>query len=339
MKKSLEALQIFVREHQDNIVVLADKHTLQDCYPLLGVELPHFIVPYGESYKNLNSCEYIWKKLKDKGATRQTILLCLGGGVLCDMGAFAGACYQRGMRVVLVPTSLLAMVDASSGGKTGVNFLNFKNYIGLFKEAEEIFVCPDFLPTLPQAEMRNGYVEMLKHGLIADKSHYDAVKYHFLKSNHPLDPSLIFHSIAIKQQHVEQDFLDTGIRKRLNFGHTIGHALESHSLVIKEENESLSHGTAVGLGMVVESYISAQLAGLSEDDLQQITLVLQGLVNSVNEDIPSMDVLLPYLQKDKKNQSAEINFSLLKSIGYCEHNYTASVELIAEGLDFLRKLK
>ena len=147
VNRGLDILQSFIREHQQNLIVVADKHTLQDCYPFLKADLPHFIVPYGEGYKNLNSCEYIWKKLTELGANRRTILLCLGGGVLCDMGAFAAGCFLRGIRTALVPTSLLAMVDASAGGKNGVNFLGFKNYIGNFKEPDFLFICPEFLQT------------------------------------------------------------------------------------------------------------------------------------------------------------------------------------------------
>lgn len=339
LKQGLPNLQSFIKEHQDEIILLADKHTLEECYPLLGEELPHFIVPYGEGYKNLNSCEYIWKKLAELNATRQTILLCLGGGVLCDMGAFAGACYQRGMRVVLAPTSLLAMVDASTGGKTGVNFLGFKNYIGLFAKAEETFICPEFLDTLPYEERVNGYVEMLKHGLIADKEHYDIVKMLFLKENEKLNTSLIFDSIAIKQKHVEQDFKDEGIRKRLNFGHTIGHAIESYSLHINDENESLSHGVSVAIGMLGESYLSTKLAGLSEAENHEISLVIQRILSKVDDPIPSLDTLMPYLLKDKKNDGEGINFSLLRSIGDCKQDYTVSVDLIKESLDYIRKLK
>ncbi|MFT6111697.1 MAG: 3-dehydroquinate synthase [Bacteroidia bacterium] len=339
MKQGLLQLKEFIADNAEHIVVLADKHTLDDCYPLLDADVLHFTVPYGEVYKNLNSCEYIWKKLTELNATRQTILLCLGGGVLCDIGAFAGACYQRGMRVVLAPTSLLAMVDASTGGKTGVNFLGFKNYIGLFATAEQTFICPEFLDTLPYEERVNGYVEMLKHGLIADKEHYDIVKMLFLKENEKLNTSLIFDSIAIKQKHVEQDFKDEGIRKRLNFGHTIGHAIESHSLHINDENESLSHGVSVAIGMLGESYISTKVAGLSAEENHEINLVLQRLLSSLEEDIPSIDELLPYLQKDKKNDGEGINFSLLKTIGDCKQDYTVSVDLIKESLDYIRKLK
>ena len=339
MKQGLLQLKEFIADNAEHIVVLADKHTLDECYPLLDADLLHLTVPYGEVYKNLNSCEYIWKKLTELNATRQTILLCLGGGVLCDMGAFAGACYQRGMRVVLAPTSLLAMVDASTGGKTGVNFLGFKNYIGLFSTAEQTFICPEFLDTLPYEERINGYVEMLKHGLIADKEHYDIVKMLFLKENEKLNTSLIFDSIAIKQKHVEQDFKDEGIRKRLNFGHTIGHAIESYSLHINDENESLSHGVSVAIGMLGESYLSTKLAGLLAEENREISLVLQRLLSALEEDIPSIDELLPYLQKDKKNDGDGINFSLLQSIGDCKQDYTVSVDLIKESLDYIRKLK
>jgi len=339
LKQGLIQLRDFIAAHADSIVVLADKHTLDDCYPLLGADLPYVTVPYGEGYKNLNSCEYIWKKLTELNASRQTILLCLGGGVLCDMGAFAGACYQRGMRVVLVPTSLLAMVDASTGGKTGVNFLGFKNYIGLFAQAEETFICPTFLETLPYSERVNGYVEMLKHGLIADRNHYNKVKMLFLKENSKLDNALILDSIAIKQRHVEQDFRDEGIRKRLNFGHTIGHAIESHSLHNNDENEALSHGLSVAIGMLAESYISTKLSGLSVDENHKISTVILRLLSKVDEPIPSIKELLPYLQKDKKNDGDGINFSLLQSIGDCKQDYTVSVELIEESLNYVRKLQ
>ena len=192
---------------------------------------------------------------------------------------------------------------------------------------------------MPYEERVNGYVEMLKHGLIADKEHYDIVKMLFLKENEKLNTSLIFDSIAIKQKHVEQDFKDEGIRKRLNFGHTIGHAIESHSLHINDENESLSHGVSVAIGMLAESYISTKVAGLSAEENQEISLVLQRLLSTLEEDIPTIDELLPYLQKDKKNDGEGINFSLLRSIGDCKQDYTVSVDLIKESLDYIRKLK
>lgn len=328
-----------MQEHQQNIIVLADKHTMDYCYPLLLEEAPHFIVPYGEGYKNLDSCEYIWKKLTEFGANRDTILLCLGGGVLCDMGAFAGACFQRGLRTVLVPTTLLAMVDASIGGKNGVNFMGFKNYIGTFKEAEETFICATFLETLSYKEKVNGYVEMLKHGLIADREHYDKVKLLFIKENEMLDDQLILDSIAIKKRHVDQDFTDVGIRKRLNFGHTIGHAIESHSLIINKENESLSHGVSVALGMIVESYISTKMTGMTADELHEITIVLQRIVSGISDDIPTYDQLKPYLIKDKKNTDQGINCSLIHSIGKASQDHAVSASLIIEGLEFLGSLK
>ena len=339
MEYGIKLLQAFVRQHQNNIIVVADKHTLQDCYSLLQADLPHFIVPYGEGYKNIDSCEYIWKKLTEMEATRHTILLCLGGGVLCDMGAFAAGCYQRGMKIALVPTSLLAMVDASVGGKNGVNFMGLKNFLGSFKEADFTFICPEFLATLPHSEKIHGYVEMLKHGLIADKSHYDSVKFLFLKDSLPLDEQLIQDSIAIKKQYVVQDFRDKGVRKCLNFGHTIGHAIESHSLATHSENNNLSHGVSVALGMLAEAHISTQYSGLSSAELHEISIVLQQIVSNLDEEIPSYEALLPYLQKDKKNNEAGINFSLLSSIGSSVYDCFPSATVIQGGLTYLRKLK
>ena len=339
MNGNLQSLRAFISENKTDIIVLADKHTMHDCYPLLEVELPHFIVPYGEGYKNLNSCEYIWKKLTDMGATRNTMLLCLGGGVLCDMGSFAASCFQRGIKTALVPTSLLAMVDASVGGKTGVNFLNFKNYIGLFREPDHLFICREFLGSLPAKEWVNGYVEMLKHGLIADRAHYDEVKMQFLKQTNEVSAEQINHSIGIKLQHVKQDFEDLGIRKRLNFGHTVGHAIESHSLAVSEENKSLSHGVSVALGIIAESYISTKISGLSEESLQEIAIVLLSVLKAVEQDIPNFEALEPYLIKDKKNGDDGINFSLLSHIGSCTHDHIVPSPIIRESIEYLRNLK
>ena len=339
MEFGIVNLQNFVAQNKEHIIVLADKHTLELCYPLLGQDLNHFIVPYGEGYKSIQSCEYIWKKLMEFHATRQTILLCLGGGIICDMGAFAGACYQRGMRVVLCPTSLLAMVDASVGGKTGVNFLGFKNYIGLFKHSEDCFICPEFLETLPEREMLNGHVEMLKHGIIADKSHYDKVKMYFFNHKSVVTQELIAHSIGIKEKHVNQDFEDQGVRKRLNFGHTIGHAIESWSLANSRENEELSHGVSVALGMIAESYISHKIAELSDIEMDEISIELQGVVNSVDGELPSYKDLEKYLVRDKKNEDERINFSLISTIGYCRENYFVDEGVIEQSIVYLNGLK
>jgi 3-dehydroquinate synthase len=335
----IDNLKHFISQNKEHIIVLADKHTLDMCYPLLEQDLPHFIVPYGEGYKSIQSCEYIWKKLMEFNATRQSILLCLGGGIICDMGAFAGACYQRGMRTVLCPTSLLAMVDASVGGKTGVNFLGFKNYIGVFKHAEDTFICPEFLDTLPECEMINGHVEMLKHGIIADKSHYDVVKLFFFNHKTIATHKIIAESISIKEKHVMRDFEDQGVRKRLNFGHTIGHAIESWSLANSDENEELSHGVSVALGMIAESYISHKIANLSDVELDEISIELQGIVNSVNRDLPGYNDLQKYLLRDKKNEDNRINFSLISAIGVCRENYFVDEDVIEESIEYLNRLK
>ncbi len=335
----ISKLKSFINKHRSNLIVIADKHTLLDCYPLIDADLQHFIVPYGEGYKNLNSCEYIWKKLTDLDANRKSIVLCLGGGVLCDMGAFASGCYLRGIRVVLCPTSLLAMVDASVGGKNGVNFMGFKNYIGSFKEADYTFICSDFLKTLPAKEIVNGHVEMLKHGLIASRDHYNAVKIFFFNPKREVNQDLIAASIEIKKKHVAEDFRDLGVRKRLNYGHTIGHAIESWSLAISEENKALSHGVSVGLGIIAESYISNKKTGLSNDDLDEIVIVLQTLVKDLENEMPNYSDIKHYLSKDKKNEDHKVNFSLLHSIGECTENHFVDDELIEDAMNYLLSVK
>lgn len=338
MQFGLSHLKSFVKEHKDRLIVVADKHTLADCYPLLDADLPHFIVPYGEGYKNLQSCEYIWKKMSDFGANRQSILLCLGGGVLSDLAAFAASCYMRGIPFALVPTSLLAMVDASVGGKNGVNFLGFKNFIGNFREADYTFICETFLQSLPQKEWIQGHVEMLKHGLIADKDHYATMRLFFLAKGE-MSEELIRHSIQIKEAHVSKDFRDQGIRKRLNFGHTIGHAIEAYVLSQSKENEEWSHGTCVALGMIAESYLSHQLAGLSLEELNEIVIVLQGIVKRLDRPIPSFEAIQPYLLKDKKNDRKGVNFSLLTAIGSCKEDVVVQDTLIEEAMTYLHAVR
>ena len=223
-------------------------------------------------------------------------------------------------------------------GKNGVNFLGFKNYIGTFNRPEEIFICENFLETLPEKEKINGYIEMLKHGLIADREHYDKVKMFLLSSVKEIKQDLIAKSIAIKQQHVEQDFKDLGIRKRLNFGHTIGHAIESWSLAISEENQELSHGVAVALGIICECHISKTILGLSDNDFNEIVIVLQGIVKGLNHPLPQFKDLRPYLLRDKKNDGEGINFSLLPEIGKCTENHLVDEDVILEAVYYLHRI-
>ena len=337
MQFGIDKLLAYVSDNSEDIIVLADKHTFESCYPLLGVSLPYIIVPYGEGYKTLQSCEYIWKKLTEHGASRKTTVLCLGGGVLCDMGAFAGSVYQRGMKIVLCPTSLLAMVDASVGGKNGVNFMGYKNYIGNFREADEVFICDRFLNTLPQKEWVNGYVEMLKHGIISSKQHYENVRLNFLNGFERPDETLIRDSVEIKLRHVEQDFKDESVRKRLNFGHTIGHAIESWSLSISKENEELSHGVSVALGMVAESYLSSRILGLSTDELNEITTVIHPVIRAIDHPVPRYSDIEAFLIKDKKNTGTGVNFSLLRCIGDCIEDQIATTEDIQDAMKYLTK--
>ena len=202
--------------NQTNSVVLCDQNTSTHCFPLLNASIPKIVIPSGEEHKTLESCNLIWDGLIRLGSGRFTTLICLGGGMISDIGAFAASCFQRGINFVLVPTSLLAMVDASIGGKCGIDYKYLKNYVGLFAEAEEIIICPEFLKTLPINEWRNGKIEMLKHGLIADKLHFNEMTREAVNEIDGINNLFIQRSIDIKLRHTLADYKELGIRKRLN---------------------------------------------------------------------------------------------------------------------------
>ena len=313
---------------KQNCFFLCDENTGRDCYPLLQSDQVVITIPCGEQHKTLGSCEYIWSELIKHGANRQSTLICLGGGMICDIGAFAAATFQRGMNHILLPTSLLAMVDASIGGKCGVDFKHLKNYIGLFKQPNQLIVYPKFLLTLKPEEWLNGWVEMLKHGLISDASHYEACM-NYAQDLSNIDMALIEQSMTIKQDHCENDFMESGIRKRLNFGHTVGHAIESLSLQL---NKPLSHGLSVAYGMLVEAYISHKIWSLSKTELDQISQDFKKFLDPLDADLCQPESLLPFMLKDKKNAKGQIMCCLLNEVGSSQENIHVSQECIAEGL-------
>ncbi|MFY0644392.1 MAG: 3-dehydroquinate synthase [Bacteroidia bacterium] len=316
---------------EQNAFILCDENTALLCYPLLSLELPLIVIPAGEENKNLDSCDYIWSELIKHGADRQSTLVCLGGGMICDIGAFAAATFQRGIDHILVPTTLLAIVDASTGGKCGVDFKSYKNYIGLFKEASQLIICPKFLLTLEQKERVNGWVEMLKHGLIANTEHYNK-SVSFASNLDTMDSDLIKRSIEIKNDHCKRDFMETGIRKRLNFGHTIGHAIESLSLELRKP---LSHGISVAYGIVVEAFLSNKVWSLTDVELERILIDFKAFLPELDEELRDKDSLMSFMKKDKKNWDGKTMFSLLNHIGSAQENLHVEQEHILDGLDQL----
>ncbi len=311
--------------------VIADSNTMEHCYDLIKETLPdeHSVFSFkaGEINKNLATCTSIWKWMTAQGFDRKALILNLGGGVTGDMGGFCAATYKRGIRFIQIPTSLLAQVDASVGGKLGIDFMGFKNHIGVFTQPETVLIDKQFLKTLPQNELRSGYAEILKHGLIRDKAYFNSLK----KENWQKQDwgELIKRSVAIKKAVVEADPLESGLRKILNFGHTIGHAVESHLL---DTRRHVLHGEAIAVGMICEGYLSTQIAGLKAQELDIFTSTLHAIYDKVSLEVSEIPALIERCFHDKKNEDKQVNFSLLEGLGVCGYNYTADADMIRKSL-------
>ena len=290
------------------IAILVDENTKRDCFPKLQ-KLENSIVieiKSGEEYKNINSCNFIWEQLTKHNFDRNSLLINLGGGVIGDMGGLCASTYKRGIDFVQIPTTLLSMVDASVGGKVGINFNQFKNHIGLFNNPKAVFISIDFLESIPENQLKSGFAEVVKHALISDNSLWKRLlSIPFVD----LDwEDIIETSVHIKNKIVLADPFEKGERKKLNFGHTFGHAIESYYL---EKGTPILHGEAVFMGMILETEISH----LSETDKNEIKNYI--LSNFALPYTPKKYNLHKFLINDKKNQSGKINFSLLNKIGNC----------------------
>jgi len=316
-------------EHSQ-LFVLVDENSREYCYPVIKEYLEgHQIIEVtsGEKNKTLDSCNLIWNTLTIATADRKSLLLNLGGGVITDMGGFCAGTYKRGIRFINIPTTLLSQVDASVGAKTGIDFNGFKNHIGLFCEAEAVLVNPIFHRSLPQEQMTSGYAEMLKHGLIADKKHWqDCLD----NGSERFSNELIQHSVKIKEKVVDADPTEKGLRKILNFGHTIGHAIETH--LLNTENELL-HGEAIGLGMIAEAFISNSQGLLSEQDYEIILKELKKVYGSPKIEKASYAEIKRLCRQDKKNKNGQISMSLLTNIGKAVYDIPVEEKLIDQALN------
>ncbi len=316
------------------IGVIVDEHTKKHCYPWVQKFLPahHLIcINSGEINKNFNTCTLIWQNLTALQFDRHALLINLGGGVICDLGGFCAATYKRGIDFVHMPTTLLAQADACIGGKVGVNFLNFKNQIGVFKAPVKIFIIPNFLKTLPKRVLQAGFFEMVKHALIADKVYWSCVS--TLDLSQKDWTALITKSMAIKYQIVQQDPTEQGIRKILNFGHTIGHAVEHYFLHTQTKN--LLHGEAIAVGMICEAYISMKQTGLSASALAAIVHLLYPPIHWVQFNIAAVYTALA---QDKKNFGRHKRFSLLHAIGKSQYSVPIDEALVKEALIYYHQL-
>ena len=330
-----QALRQLVRKGDyTKIALLTDENTKRHCLPLVlqafDFEINVVEIPSGEQHKSLDTCSFVWQEMNRLGLDRRSLLINLGGGVIGDMGGFCAATYLRGIDFVQMPTTLLAQVDASIGGKLGIDFQYLKNNIGVFKNPKAVFVEPVFLKTLPARQTRSGFAEIIKHALIADAGLWAQ-----LQSITDLATvgwaALLAPSLAIKKRVVEEDPHEKGIRKTLNFGHTIGHAVESFSF---KKEKPLLHGEAVAIGMVSEAFLSHKLAGLPLAALHSIAQFILRFYEPYPLGEKDFPELLGLMKMDKKNVGGRINFTLISPIGHALINQACGGSLIAESLKF-----
>lgn len=290
----------------------------------------------GEENKNIETCTGIWNALSELGADRKGLILNLGGGVVTDLGGFIAATFKRGIEYINVPTTLLSMVDASVGGKTGIDLGNLKNQIGVIIQPEMVLIDSSYLQTLPAKEMRSGLAEILKHGLIADRKYWEKATN---LQNLTLDDleQLIAESVVIKTQVVEKDPKEENLRKTLNFGHTLGHGIESYFLS-KSEKTNLLHGEAIAIGMIMALYASFKITGFPKDELQEISEKIMELFPKVIITEQEFEEIIELLKFDKKNSHGKVNFVLLKAIGEPVIDCSVPREVLFEALEFYNKL-
>ena len=328
------------KSNHTKIFVLVDENTNEHCYPIFiqqletEVDIEIIEIESGEVNKNLETCLQLWNVLTELGADRKSLLINVGGGVITDMGGFVASAFKRGISFINVPTTLLSMVDASVGGKTGVDLGVLKNQIGFFSNPEMVLIDVRFLTTVTEREIKSGVAEIIKYGLTYDKSLWNEIKsFKTLEANSI--SKIIKRSIEIKNEVVLEDPKENGLRKILNFGHTLGHAIESYFLE-SENKTNLTHGEAIAVGMVTESYISHKLLGFSlnlVDEIKNIVTTIYGKIDIENSDYSS---ILELLIHDKKNTNGEVNFVLLEELEKFKINCKVEENLLLESLDYYR---
>lgn len=338
--KFKETFAHLCQESVDKLFILTDETTQRLCRPLLKQwdmlnGATDIIIPPTDVNKNIETTTAVWSALANGGASRHSLMICLGGGMVTDLGGFAASTFKRGIRFVNIPTTLLAMVDAAVGGKTGINFETLKNEIGVFNEAAIVVIDTDFLRTLDKRNMLSGYAEMLKHALLHDEPMWaEHLKTDFNDLNYTHLQKLVEQSIEVKRHIVTIDPHEKGLRKALNLGHTVGHALESFAM---ETGRPVLHGYAVAWGLVGELYLSAVLQNFPQDKMRQTVRFIRENYEAIHFTCNDYDRLFNLMKHDKKNVGGEINFTLLSNVGEIELDNHASRELIGDMFDFLRE--
>ncbi len=336
-QKALFTFNTFLKKtNYKQYFILCDQNTLKHCLPLLLANCPTlkkadiFEIESGESSKSLEVATQIWQCLIDQNAGKDTLIINLGGGVVCDLGAFCASVYKRGIDFVNVPTSLLAMADASVGSKTALDLNGIKNIIGTFYDAKAVFIDPIFLFTLPNREIKNGLAEMVKMALIGNKALWQTLN----NANTSLDEKIIQQAVQIKSKIVLKDPFDKGIRQALNYGHSIGHAIEA---LYSDNKFPILHGEAVVMGMIIENHIAHQKKLLNKTSLLEVNNYL--IQNFKPKPIALSDIekCIAYLQHDKKNKGNKLKFSLLNKIGQCKIQVEVNASQIKKALLYYTK--
>ncbi|WP_449016082.1 3-dehydroquinate synthase [Prevotella sp.] len=325
-------------EH-DRIFVLVDETTNKLCWALVKDYLclkdaQTIIIGATDRRKNLDTLVHVWESLQQGKATRHSLLINLGGGMVTDLGGFAASTYKRGINFINIPTTLLAMVDASVGGKTGINFGGLKNEIGVFNDAEFVLLDTNWLRTLDEENIRSGYAEMLKHGLIADDTMWaELINFNIAQPNLRQLASMLNKSVRIKERIVTEDPHEKGIRKALNLGHTFGHAFESWAM----KRQPILHGYAVAFGLIAELYLATTRTDFPTERMRQTVNFIRAYYGSLPITCNDYPELIELMHHDKKNRGNEINVTLLGGIGDIRINQTITEEDIKEALDFFRE--
>lgn len=332
---------VLSRYTYDKLFVLTDENTRKYCLPLLEGCQPlktamQITIPAEDTHKNLESLSFVWMALSRSGATRKSFLINLGGGMITDLGAFAASTFKRGIAFVNVPTTLLGAVDAAVGGKTGINFNGLKNEIGVFNSARAVVIGTEFFKTLSSENLLSGYAEMLKHGLISDKESYDRlVAMDMQRPDMSKLLALLEESVKVKERVVAEDPFEKGLRKALNLGHTVGHAFESMS---HERGTPVMHGYAVAWGLVCELLLSHMQLGFPIERIRQLAAFVLEDYGAFQITCKDYDRLYELMTHDKKNESDDVNFTLLFDVGEVKINCTADKEQIKVALDLYRDL-
>lgn len=323
----------------DKLFVLVDETTDKLCQPLVA-DIPSMegarkiVIGATDTHKNLDTLASVWEALGEGGGTRHSLMVNLGGGMVTDLGGFAASTFKRGIKYINVPTTLLSMVDASVGGKTGINFRGLKNEIGVFNNAQSVIIDTDFLKTLDAENIRSGYAEMLKHGLINNEKMWaELMNFDLEAPDLNMLRRMVADSVKVKERIVEEDPTEKGIRKALNLGHTAGHAFESLAL----QRTPILHGYAVAYGLIVELYLSVVKTGFPSEQMHQTVNFIKDYYGKVAISCDDYPTLLELMTHDKKNVAGIINFTLLGGIGDIRINQTATTEEIKEALDFFRE--